>query len=58
VSATEEKKLNNVSYKNNLEPIGIVVIVIKGGGGLTKFHPVGIKNGKLFFPSMRIVKEG
>ena len=56
VSATEERKLNDVSYKNNLEPIGIVVIVIKGVGTLTKIHPVGIKDGKLFFPSMQIVR--
>ncbi len=58
VSVTEQKKIKDVNYKSNLEPIGIVVIVLKGAGGLTKLHPVGIKEGKLFFPSMRIFEEG
>ena len=58
VSVTEQKKIKDVSYKSNLEPIGIVVIVLKGAGGLTKFHPVGTKDGKLFFPSLNIIKEG
>lgn len=57
-SVTKEKKIKDVGYMNNLEPIGIVVIVLKGAGGLTKVHPVGIKDGKIFFPSLKIIKEG
>ena len=54
VAVSKVRKLKDVSYKSNLEPIGIVVIVIKGDGGLTKIHPVGLKDGRLLFPSMEI----
>ncbi len=44
---------------HNLTVVGVMKIKVSGDGdAVTKFHPVGIKDGKLLFPGVKPMKQG